>query len=141
MVELEEIGIIHSPFKSRKEAPRTGGDEVFEIEIYEKYEKGLKDIQSFSHLHVIYWLHESKTNPLTVTTPWDSEPHGVFATRSPDRPNSIGHSVVELLEVKNGILKVRGLDAIEGTPVLDLKPYDPDADAIPEANVGWFSKR
>ena len=140
MVEFTEIGEIRSPFESRKEAPRGKNDVVFEIEIYEDFEEGLEGLESFSHIHVFYWLDKSGREPLSVVTPWDSEPRGVFATRSPDRPNSIGYSVVELLEVEGRFLKVRGLDAIDGTPVLDIKPYNPESDSIPDAGKGWFKK-
>lgn len=137
---ISPIGIIKSPFEDVREAPRQGNKEILEIEIFEDFKGGLKDIDDFSCLHIFYWLHKSETSPLEVRTPWDPTPHGVFATRSPNRPNSIGHSVVELLERNDNVLKVRGLDAIDGTPVLDIKPYLPGLDSEPEARTGWFEK-
>lgn len=94
-LELEPIGVVHSPYKKNGEAQ--GGEEVSEIVIFDEYEGGLKDIEGFSHLHVFYWLHKSGGYSLSVRTPWDPEPHGLFATRSPHRPNPIGYSVVQLI--------------------------------------------
>jgi len=135
------IGTIHSSYKTRADAPRQGGDEICEIEIFKEYEQGLKDLEGFSHLHIFYWLHESKSFTLSVNTPWDDKPHGLFATRSPHRINPIAYAAVELVEKKQNILKVKGLDALEGTPVLDIKPYIPRIDAKPEARIGWLSEK
>lgn len=140
-MKLKPIGIIHSPYKTRAEAPPQGKSDVLEIEIFEEYEEGLKDIETFSHIHVIYWMHKSKGYSLLITTPWNTKLHGLFATRTPNRPNPLGHSVVELIKRKGNILKVRGLDAIEGTPVIDIKPYVPRIDVKPEANSGWLGDK
>lgn len=136
-VDLSVIGVVHSPYKTTAEAPDHGGDEVSQIEIYREYVGGLKDIEGFSHLHVFYWLHKSKGYSLSVNTPWDATPHGVFTTRSPHRPNPLGYAVVELVERKDNILKVKGLDAIEGTPIVDIKPYIKKLDLKKEAVSGW----
>ena len=135
MKELNFIGIIHSPYKTRVEAPRQGSNEICTIEIFERYKEGLKDIEGFSHLHIIYWLHKSDGFTLSVITPWDDRPHGLFATRSPNRVNPVGYAAVELLEKKDNVLKVRGLDAIEATPVIDIKPYIPNYDSASNATV------
>ena len=140
-MQLKPIGIIHSPYKTRADAPRQGGDKISEIEIHREYEDGLKDIEGFSHIHIIYWLHDSSGFSLSVTTPWDTTPHGLFATRSPNRPNPVGYSVIELLERNGNILKVRGLDATEGTPVIDIKPYVAKIDARPDSKGGWIENR
>ncbi|TES90901.1 MAG: tRNA (N6-threonylcarbamoyladenosine(37)-N6)-methyltransferase TrmO [Candidatus Cloacimonadota bacterium] len=140
-IKIKSIGIIHSRYKTREEAPRQGKEEISEVEILDKYIEGLKDVESFSHLHIFYFLHKSEGYLLSTTTPHDIEEHGVFATRSPNRPTPLGYAVVELVERKNNILKVRGLDAIEGTPVIDIKPYFPEIDARPFANDGWKGKR
>lgn len=140
-MELKAIGVIHSPFKTRAEAPRQGKDEILQIEIHRKYEGGLKDVEGFSHLHLFYWLHESKDHSLSVNTPWDTQSHGLFSTRSPNRPNPIGYSVVELMERNGNILTVRGLDAIEGTPVIDIKPYVKKIDAKPDSKNGWIENK
>lgn len=139
-VNLKIIGIVHSKYKTTKDAPSQGEDEISKIEIKKKYLEGLKDIDGFTHLHVYYWLHESKDFSLLVKTPWDNDLHGVFTTRSPHRPNPIGHSVVEMVSRKNNILMVKKLDAIEGTPVIDIKPYINRLDLKNNAVSGWIEK-
>jgi formylmethanofuran dehydrogenase subunit E len=139
-MELNPIGVIHSPYKDRKQCPPQGREEIFEIEISGQYGEGLKDIDGFSHLILLYWLHSAKSYSLSVNTPWDSKPHGVFATRSPNRPNPIGFSVVELIETNGNRLKVKGLDALEGTPLIDIKPYLPEIDSKTNVRVGWVKE-
>ena len=139
-VDLKIIGVVHSPYKTTADAPFQGNDKISKIEISKEYEGGLKDIDGFTHLHVLYWLHKSKGFSLIVTTPWDTMSHGLFTTRSPHRPNPIGHAVVELVEQKDNILSVRGLDAIEGTPVMDIKPYIKKLDVKTDAISGWIEK-
>ena len=139
-VDLQIIGIVHSPYKTTTDAPQQGNNKLSEIEIYKEYQQGLKDIGDFTHIHVLYWLHESKGFSLLVNTPWDTSLHGLFTTRSPHRPNPIGHAIVELVEQRNNILLVVGLDAIEGTPVIDIKPYIKKFDAKVNAVSGWIEK-
>jgi len=139
-MQLKLIGIIHSPYKDRKESPPQGREEICWIEIFDQHAEGLKDIDGFSHMILLYWLNQSKNFDLLVKTPWDSEPHGVFATRSPNRPNPIGFSVVELVEINGNRLKVKGLDALEGTPLLDIKPYLPEIDSKTNVRVGWVKE-
>jgi formylmethanofuran dehydrogenase subunit E len=139
-MELNPIGVIHSPYRDRKEYPPQGREEICEIEIFEQYAEGLKDIDGFSYVILIYWLHQSKEFSFLVKTPWNSVPHGVFATRSPNRPNPIGYSDVELIEIDGNRLKVKGLDALEGTPLIDIKPYLPEIDAKANARVGWVKE-
>ena len=138
--KLEIIGIVHSPYKTTSEAPRQGTDDTSIIEIVDEFMDGLRDIEDFSHLHIIYWLHKSKGYNLIVHTPWDTKPHGLFTTRSPNRPNPIGHAVVELINRKESKLYVKGLDAIEGTAVIDIKPYVKKLDIRENANEGWIEK-
>jgi tRNA-Thr(GGU) m(6)t(6)A37 methyltransferase TsaA len=140
-LELEPIGIVHSPYRNRYEAPRQGREEVSEIVVFDEYEEGLKDIEGFSHLHILYYLHKSRGYSLSVKTPWDAEPHGLFATRSPHRPTPIGYSVVELIKREEKKLRVKGLDAIDGTLILDVKPYIPRIDSKPKAKGGWLEGR
>lgn len=112
-----------------------------QIKIYEKFRRGIKGIESFSHLIVLYWFHlrdsdEHRSTLLVTPRKHKGAPEmGVFGTRSPSRPNPIGLCVVELIEVQNCILRVKGLDAIQGTPVIDIKPYLPRADSVPSAKV------
>ena len=139
-LELVEIGVVHSPYKSTAEAPRQGNNTICSIEIFKEYEEALTDIEEFTHMHIYYYLHLSKGFNLMVQTPWDIKKHGLFTTRSPHRPNPIGHSVVELVERKNNILKVKNLDAIEGTPVIDIKPYIKSIDCKSKAYCGWTER-
>jgi tRNA-Thr(GGU) m(6)t(6)A37 methyltransferase TsaA len=137
-MNLNPIGIIHSPYKNKRACPPQGREEVCWIELLEQYAEALKDIEGFSHLILFYWLHYSTNYSLLVTTPWDSKPHGVFATRSPNRPNALGFSVVELIEREGNKLKVKGLDAFEGMPLIDIKPYLPEIDSKTNVSEGWM---
>jgi len=137
-VNLNIIGLVHSPYKSPSEVSLKRKGYISEIELESKLLKGLTDIEGFTHLHVFYWLHKSEGYSLIVQPPWDTKPHGLFATRSPHRPNPIGYSVVKLVERKDNILRVKGLDAIEGTPVLDIKPFIKKRDCKPQAVSGWI---
>ena len=139
-LRLKSIGIIHSPYKDAGSTPYQGykSEEIFQIEVFKEFEEGLKDIEGFSHIIVIYWFHESQGYCLLVKTPWDDNIHGLFTTRSPHRPCSLGLTVVELLNRKKNVLIVKGLDAIEGTPLLDIKPYIPGVDERSVTKLGWL---
>jgi len=139
-VKLRIIGVINSPYKIASDVPRQFRKEISKIEIYEEYQQGLKDIDGFSHIHIFYWLHKSKEYSLLVNTPWDDIPHGLFSTRSPHRPNPIAHTIVKLIEKDCNILKVKGLDAIDGTPLIDIKPYIKKFDIKKGAVSGWLDK-
>lgn len=134
-MELQPIGMIHSPYLIPEEAPRQGrlAGEFSELEIYPAFEDGLKDIVLASHLMVLYWCHRADRERLQAVTPFGPEVRGVFACRSPARPNPIAVCMVELLQVKGNRLLVRGIDALNGSPLLDIKPYSPEIDSIPEA--------
>ncbi|MGB6838236.1 MAG: tRNA (N6-threonylcarbamoyladenosine(37)-N6)-methyltransferase TrmO [Dehalococcoidia bacterium] len=142
-MELTPIGIIHSPFTTMGQAPFQGceSEETSVIEVFHEYAQGLRDIEGFSHLIVLYWCHKSAGFSLLVQTPWDPTPHGVFASRSPRRPNPLGLSVVRLVAQQGNVLKVKELDAIDGTPVLDIKPYVPRIDGKADAQIGWLQDR
>jgi tRNA-Thr(GGU) m(6)t(6)A37 methyltransferase TsaA len=139
-LELKPIGIIHSPYKNREKAPYQGhkSEEISQIEVFEEFEEGLKDIEGFSHIIVIYWFHESQGYHLLVKTPWDDSLHGLFTTRSPHRPCPLGLTVAELVVREKNILRVKGLDAIDGTPLLDIKPYVSSIDERSDVKPGWF---
>lgn len=139
-LELQPIGIIHSLHKNTGKVPYQGyrSEEISQIEIFKEFEEGLKDIEGFSHLIVIFWFHKSQGYHLLVKTPWDDIPHGLFATRSPHRPCPLGLTVVELVARERNILNVKGLDAIDGTPLLDIKPYIPEVDERSVAKLGWL---
>lgn len=141
-MKLEQIGVIHTPYKTLGECPcQTCKSELIaEIAVFKEYVEGLKDIEGFSHLIVLYWMHKSKGYSLLVRTPWDTELHGLFTTRSPNRPNPIGISIVRVIERKGNILRVKGIDAIDGTPLIDIKPYVPEFDEKEKRDVkiGWL---
>ncbi len=142
---LTPIGVIHSPYKSLGDCPRQASksEVVAVIEVFEQYAGGLKDIEGFSHLILLYWLHKSHGYSLLVRTPWDTELHGLFTTRSPNRPNPIGISVVKLIERRGNILRVKGIDAIDGTPLIDIKPYVPEFNFNDrdEKRIGWLTDK
>lgn len=142
VLNLKPIGVIHSPYKSLKDAPYQGGvvETICEVEVFKEYEEGLKDIDGCSHLILLYWLHKADRSRLIVYPPYDLKPHGVFATRAPHRPNPIGFCIAKLVERKGNILKVKGLDAIDGTPLIDIKPFSPKLDFIPDARIEWLEK-
>ncbi|MDI9645698.1 MAG: tRNA (N6-threonylcarbamoyladenosine(37)-N6)-methyltransferase TrmO [Archaeoglobales archaeon] len=134
-MELRQIGVIGSPYKTKEDAPHQGrfSKDVCEIVIFDEFSEGLKDIESFTHLIVLYWLHEARRDTLLAKPPHDDRIRGVFATRSPNRPNPIGFAVVKLLERKGNVLRVTGLDAIDGTPLIDIKPYSSAIDCVEDA--------
>jgi tRNA-Thr(GGU) m(6)t(6)A37 methyltransferase TsaA len=139
-LELKPIGIIHSLYKNTRAVPYQGykSEEISQIQVFKEFEEGLKDIEGFSHIIVIYWFHKSQGYHLLVKTPWDDSLHGLFTTRSPHRPCPLGLTVVELVAKEKNILKVKGLDAIDSTPLLDIKPYVPSIDERAVVKPGWL---
>ena len=142
MAEMRAIGHVRSPFHEPREVPRGLGvkhDAEGILEIEPELETGLTDIEGFSHLYVIWHFDRVDTVELLGTPPCDDTPHGVFATRSPFRPNPIGLTVVELLRRDGNRLHVRGIDMLEGTPILDVKPY---LSSVPDGKLkrGWLAE-
>ena len=133
-MELVPIGVIHSPYRVRGDAPHQGrlSPTTSEIEIFPEFVDGLKDIVERPHLIVLYWLDRADRGTLTAIPPHSKKEHGVFATRSPARPNPIGFAVIDILGIDGNRLIVRGLDAFDGTPVIDIKPYSPEIDCVRE---------
>jgi len=136
------IGWVRSPYKDTKEVPRGLGakhDAEGELEILPEYAAGLADIEGFSHLFVIWEFDRSEGFDLVAKPPSDNREHGVFATRSPKRPNPLGLSVVELLGRDGSHLHVRGVDMLDGTPILDIKPY---LSGVPQEKLkrGWLAE-
>jgi tRNA-Thr(GGU) m(6)t(6)A37 methyltransferase TsaA len=141
MTELKPIGIIHTPFKELSGMPiqpagAAGVSGV--VEVFEEYRSGLKDLDGFSHLILLYHLHRSQGFNLHVVPFMDSKPRGLFATRAPKRPNPIGLSVVQLDKIEDGVLHVQNVDILDGTPLLDIKPYVPEFDAQTDVRTGWL---
>lgn len=142
-VKYRAIGIVHSPFKEPRGTPiqPAGAKGVNgSVEIFPEYAKGLDDIGGFSHIILIFHFHLSKGSPLKVKPYMDDELRGVFATRSPSRPNPIGISVVRLLRIEGNILHIRDVDIVNGTPLLDIKPYVPEFDSPGVEGTGWLEK-
>jgi tRNA-Thr(GGU) m(6)t(6)A37 methyltransferase TsaA len=140
---FQPIGLIHSPFEEVASMPIQPTSEASQpgtIEIYPPFIQGLKDVDGFSHLILIYHLHMAQGKRLTVTPFLDSVPRGVFATRAPARPNPIGLSIVRLIRVEGAILHVDDLDVLDGTPLLDLKPYVPHFDHRAGVRIGWLER-
>ena len=142
MFSPQPIGYVRSPYEQTQQVPKgLGAKHEAEgiLEILPEFEAGLTDIEGFSHLIVLWEFDRSAGFELLGTPPSDSRPHGVFATRSPRRPNPIGFTVVELLRREGTFLHVRGVDMLEGTPILDIKPY---LSSIPMENLkrGWLAE-
>jgi tRNA-Thr(GGU) m(6)t(6)A37 methyltransferase TsaA len=143
-ITYKPIGIIHTPFRGIKGTPNqpTAGKDVEAIiEIQPEYTEGLKDIEGFSHIILIYHFHLSVDYSLKVKPFMHDHFRGVFATRSPKRPNAIGISVVRLLKVEGRKIHVKDVDIVDGTPLLDIKPYIPDDCQKVERIIGWLSER
>jgi len=139
---VRPIGFVHSPFSEAHQVPRGLGakhEEAGVLEILPEFESGLKDIEGFTHLFVLWVFDRSQGYELVGTPPCDTQPHGVFASRSPRRPNPIGLTVVRLQAREGNRLHVRGVDMVEGTPILDIKPY---LSSVPESELkrGWLAE-
>ena len=141
-VMMRPIGRVHSPFVSTVGMPIqtvAATEHCGHIEVFAPYAAGLRDVQEFQYLIVLTHLHEA-AEKLEVTPFMDTHSHGVFATRAPARPNRIGLSIIELLRVEDMTLHFRGNDMLDGTPVLDIKPYVPKLDVRQTERIGWFAK-
>lgn len=131
-MQLKPIGVIHSPYQYPTEAPRQGRlqQDISEIEVFPEYEAGLKDVEKNSHLIILYWCDRGTRDTIMTATPWDDRVRGVFATRSPNRPNPIAFDLVNLISREGNRLLVRGMDALDRSPLLDIKPYSYKLDSI-----------
>ena len=144
LINYRPIGIIHSPFTSPAGTPiqptAVAGVEGT-VEIFPEYTAALDDLSEFSHIYLIYHFHLSKNFSLKVTPFLDEHPRGLFATRAPSRPNPIGLSVVRLIGITGVKLTVRNVDVVDGTPLLDVKPYVPEFDVRKAERVGWIGQK
>ncbi len=140
-VEYEPIGIVHSPFVEAEGTPiqpsRADGAQG-SVEVFPEYEAGLEDLEGFSHIILLCHLHRSKGYSLKVIPFLDTVPRGLFATRAPRRPNPIGLSVVRLAGIIGNVLSVEGIDMLDGTPLLDIKPYIGEFDCRTDPRFGWL---
>ena len=139
--QFTPIGTIHTPHKSLDGMPiQPAGAQKIRgtIRIAPEYAVGLKDLDGFSHIILLYHFHRVKESKLLVTPFMDSRLRGVFATRAPKRPNAIGLSVVKLVKIEETTLHIENVDMLDGTPLLDIKPYIPDIDAHAATRIGWL---
>lgn len=143
-MELLPIGHIHTPFKTKEDCPiqpvYASGAEG-RIEVFEEFSDGLKDIEAFSHIYLLYQFDRAGEIKLVRPTFLDDEPHGIYASRHPCRPNGIGMSIVRLENRQDNVLSVNSVDMLDGTPLLDIKPYVPKFDSIESASNGWVGDK
>ncbi len=129
-MELKPIGYVRSPYTTQ--APRQGrfSDEVCELVVFDEYAEGLEGIERYEYIIVLYWMDRADRERMKVVPPGEREERGVFATRSPSRPNPIGFCVAKLLEVKGNVLRVKWVDALNHSPLIDIKVYSPEVDCV-----------
>lgn len=138
---VKALGLIHTGHASKECAPIQGvfrPDALGTVEVFPEYAEGLLDVELFTHLYLFYHFDRAEPGELVRRPFLDDRPHGVFAMRHPCRPNGIGITVVRLLERQGNLLTVSGIDVLDGTPLLDIKPYVPRFDCHPDATEGWF---
>jgi tRNA (adenine37-N6)-methyltransferase len=142
-ISFEPIGVIETPFREPAGTPiqpsRANGARG-KVRIEARFQAGLKDVAGFERIWLIYWLHKAPEARLLAIPFLDTRERGIFATRAPNRPCRIGISAVRLLAVQDGILEVADVDIIDGTPLLDVKPYVPEFDCYPASKAGWFDE-
>ncbi len=142
-MNLKAIGVIHTPHRASPGTPVQAAAATGipgRVEVLPEFAPGLKDLEGFERIWLVYWFDRAKPAELTVIPYLDSLSRGVFATRAPCRPNPIGLSCVRLLEVRQNVLHVDGVDMLDGTPLLDIKPYIPAFDALEAKRVGWLAE-
>jgi tRNA-Thr(GGU) m(6)t(6)A37 methyltransferase TsaA len=142
-ITYKPIGVIHSQFKEPRGTPiQPPGARGIEgrVELFPEYVEGLKDLDGFSHVILVYHFHRAKRPSLLMKPFMDDQPHGIFAIRAPSRPNPIGISVVRLVRIENNVLHIEDVDIIDGTPLLDIKPYVPEFDPQQVEKRGWLEK-
>jgi tRNA-Thr(GGU) m(6)t(6)A37 methyltransferase TsaA len=143
-ISYQPIGVIHTPFTDPKgmpiQPPGAAGVKGT-VEVFEAFRPALKDLDGFSHVILLYHFHRARPFQPHVVPFLDSQPRGLFATRAPNRPNPIGLSVVRLLEIKGSTLHVEDIDILDGTPLLDIKPYVPGFDPQTDIKTGWLDQR
>jgi tRNA-Thr(GGU) m(6)t(6)A37 methyltransferase TsaA len=143
-VIYKPIGVVHSPFKLPQDVPiqsAAAKGVAGSVEVFQEYVEGLKDVEGFSHLILVYHFHLAQPYSLLVTPFMDKKLHGLFATRAPSRPNAIGVSIVRLTKIEQNLLHIQDVDIIDGTPLLDIKPFVPEFDQREAERIGWLEKK
>lgn len=140
-IVYKPIGIIHSPFDKLEDMPiqpssESSGPGV--VEVYPEFAPGLKDLEGFSHVYLLFHMHKTGEVKLKVTPFLDEQSRGLFATRAPSRPNPIGLSLVKIVRIEKNLIHVDRVDVLDGTPLIDLKPYVPAFEEVEDARIGWL---
>jgi tRNA-Thr(GGU) m(6)t(6)A37 methyltransferase TsaA len=140
---MKPIGVIHSPFTDKKQTPiqPTRSQAVGRVEVFPEFIEGLQDLEGFSYIILLYAFHQSSGYTLRIKPFLDNQLRGLFATRYPYRPNPIGLSIVHLLNRDENYLEIEGVDVLDGTPLLDIKPYVPEFDLHTDVKLGWYAQR
>jgi tRNA (adenine37-N6)-methyltransferase len=142
-IHIQPIGVIHTPHKDIKNMPiqpiAASGIKGY-VELLPEYVAGLKDLEGFSHITLLYHFHKIKSYDLITVPFMDDEPHGIFACKAPKRPNAIGISTVILLNIEGNILNIEQVDMLDGTPLIDIKPFYPRYDNRENVTLGWLEK-
>ena len=140
---MRPIGVIHSPFTDTKQTPiqPTRSQAIGQVIVHPEFVQGLQDIEGFSHIILLYAFHQSEGYALRIQPFLDDQLRGLFATRHPCRPNPIGLSIVRLQARRDNMLEIEGVDVLDGTPLLDIKPYVPDFDVRIDTRTGWYEAR
>ncbi len=139
---LQPIGMIHSPHQRAEGTPiqpRWAAGVEGTVEVLPQFAAGLRDLEGFERVWLLFWCDRAREAKLEVIPYRDNQTHGVFATRAPSRPNPIGLSCVRLLGIEGAILRITDVDMLDGTPLLDIKPYLPDCDVFPVERIGWYA--
>ena len=142
-LEFKPIGLVHSPHRQAEGTPiqpRWAQGVEGTVDLFPQFAPGLRDLDGFDRIWLLYWFDRARTAQLEVVPYLDTQTRGVFATRAPSRPNPIGLSCVRLLSVEGSLLRVADLDVLDGTPLLDIKPYVPDCDVFTVEHVGWYAR-
>jgi tRNA-Thr(GGU) m(6)t(6)A37 methyltransferase TsaA len=143
-IMMKAIGVIHTPLIEKIDAPiqSSRSDIAGTVEVFPQYIEGLDGIEGFSHIHLLWVFHLSERKFSLKVQPFlDDQLHGIFTTRHPCRPNPLGLSVVRLIERQGNFLSFKGADMIDGTPLLDIKPYIPEFDIFAVEKTGWYQNR
>jgi len=140
---MRPIGEIHTHFIDKRDTPiqASRSTATGQVEVYPAYVARLRDLDGFSHIILLYAFHRSSEYTLSVTPFLDDQERGLFATRYPERPNPIGLSIVRLLSIHDHLLDIEGVDMLDGTPLLDIKPYVPEFDVRTDVRTGWYAAR